>query len=199
MAERGPPTKRGLGALQRALETAAQRLRPGQTGAHMPISSRLSTWVGILSAATGGFFALKTYEADVDKKVDESVAKTFELVERFHEGELGAARLRVTTYVEARRHCDSRMVTDDLTDNDFIVVLDYFDLAHACVAAKLCDGATATRFFGPYADFQWPVLTRIVDELRARPQTLRADSGFGEGMKAFARTPTPAPPCEGNF
>lgn len=195
-----PGRPRRLAWAQSFLGGAAERLRPkGEAARALPVSSRLATWVGIASAVTGGFFGIRTYQEDVAKKVDERVAKTFDLVERFHEGELGAARLRVTTYVEARRHCDARMISQDLVDNDFVIVLDFFDLARSCVEADLCDPATAARFFSPYANFQQPILEKVVADLRAAPQTMRADSGFGEGMKAFAANPTPAPPCKGNF
>jgi hypothetical protein len=193
-----PGGKSPAGA-QKFLAGLGSKLRPKEGASFMPVSARLATWVGMASAIAGGFFALRTYEADVGKQVDESVAKTFELVQRFHEGELSAARIRVNSYVDARRHCDSRMIAEDLTDNDFVVVLDFFDLVHACVEADLCDEAAATRFFAPYANFQQPILSKVVEELRAAPQSLRSDSAFGEGMKAFAADPTPAPPCRGAF
>ena len=174
------------------------KLGGGSPGA-MPISSRLATWVGIGSACIGGFLGLDTYKTDVDKKVDQSVAQTFEMVSKFNTPEMASARLKALSYVEAKRYCDSRIIARDLIDNDFITVIDFFDLVHACNEAGLCDRATAERFFGPYANYQWPILEKIVEEMRSKEQSLRADSGFGEGMKSFASEPTPAPPCDGNF
>jgi len=186
--------------LHRAIDVAARRLRhnPHGQGA-MPVSSRLSTWVGIVTACIGGFLGLDAYRADVAKKVDQSVEKTFDLVLRFNEAPLSQTRLKVASYVDAKRYCDARLINRDLVNQDFITVLDFFDVAHACVEAKLCDGPTAAKFLSPYANYQWPVLSGVVEELRAETQSLRADAGFGAGMAAFADAPLAAPPCNGNF
>lgn len=165
----------------------------------MPISNRLSTWVGIVSAMIGGFIGLNTYQTDVEKKVDQSVAKTFDMIHRFNEPGLSDVRLRVLSYVEAKRYCDARIISRDLIDNDFVKVIDFFDLVHACVDAQLCDRATAERFFTPYAEYQWPILSKIVEDLSKGEQSLRADARFGEGMAAFAVSPSEPPPCDGNF
>lgn len=171
----------------------------GGTGAGGTVSARLSTWVGIMSAMIGGFLGLNTYHEDVAKKVDQSVEKTFDMVHRFNAPEIAGPRLRVLSYVDAKRYCDARIISRELIDNDFIVVLDFFDLASACVESGLCDRPTAERFFAPYANYQQPVLTGIVEELRGQEHSLRADARFGDGMNAFALSPTPAPPCDGNF
>ena len=165
----------------------------------MPISSRLATWVGIISAMIGGYLGLDTYKSDVAKKVDQSVEKTFDMVHRFNGAEMDGPRTRVLSYVYARRYCDARMVSRDLTDEDYADVIDYFDLVSACVDAQLCDRASAERFFTPYANYQWPILETVVERMRSAEQALRADSNFGEGMRALALTPLPAPPCDGNF
>lgn len=178
----------------------ARRLKPGMsTPGAMPVSSRLATWVGIGSACIGGFLGLDTYKADVGKKVDQSVAQSFGLVLQFNAPELEGPRSRTLSYVEAKRFCDARYISRELTDQDFITVLDFFDLVHACTESGLCDRPTADRFFGPYANYQWPILEKTVEEMRSQEQSIRADSNFGEGMKSFASNPTLAPPCDGNF
>ncbi len=186
-----------LNTLGRLLTGMAARMR-GASGA-MPVSSRLSTWVGIVSASIGGFFGLKTYETDVAKQVDESVAKTFEMVTLYNEEQLADARRKVLSYVKAKRYCDARIIDRDLTEADHIAVLEFYDVLHACTQADLCDLETANRFFAPYANYHWPILSSVVDTIKSREQSMRADSGFGEGMSVFAATPTPAPPCDGNF
>ena len=182
------------------MSAAARRLRenPHGTG-QMPVSSRLATWVGIISACIGGFLGLDTYKTDVSKKVDQSVEKTFDMIHRFNEPQLSGPRERVLSYVLARRYCDARIFSRELTDTDYIRVLDFFDLVHACVEAGLCNVETAQQFFSPYANYQWPILEQQVAELRDYEQSMRADSDFGAGMKALALNPTPAPPCDGNF
>lgn len=186
--------------MRRQLAALSRRLRPSAAApGAMPISSRLATWVGIGSACIGGFLGLDTYKTDVAKKVDQSVEKTFDMIHRFNEPGLAATRLRVLSYVDARRHCDSRIMSRELIDNDFVTVIDFFDLVDACVVSGLCDRETASRFFAPYANYQWPILEKIVAEQRAQEQSLRADIDFGSGMKSFATAPTTAPPCDGNF
>jgi hypothetical protein len=39
----------------------------------------------------------------------------------------------------------------------------------------------------------------VVEELRNAEQSMRADAGFGEGMRGFAVAPSDPPPCDGNF
>ena len=186
--------------LRRFLTAAARRLRENHHGAgQMPVSARLSTWVGIISAMIGGFLGLDTYRSDVSKKVDQNVEKTFEMIHRFNEPQMAEPRLRVLSYVDARRYCDSRIISRELIDNDFVTVIDYFDLVNVCVEANLCDRETTEKFFAPYANYQWPILTKIIEELSTKEQSLRKDSGFGDGLTALAITPTPAPPCDGNF
>lgn len=186
--------------LRRYLARASRRLRENPHGeGQMPISSRLATWVGIGSAIIGGFLGLDTYKSDVAKNVDQSVAKTFDMVHRFNAPEMDEPRTRVLSYVYARRYCDARYISRDLNDEDYTDVIDFFDLVSACVDANLCDQASAERFFTPYANYQWPILEIAVERIRGVEQSLRADSAFGEGMKRFALNPTPAPPCDGNF
>ncbi|MBT8473538.1 MAG: hypothetical protein HKN14_05360 [Marinicaulis sp.] len=162
-------------------------------------ASQLSTWVGIVSAIIGGFLALETYRKDVAKSVDQSVEQTFEMVDKFKGPTLSAAHARTLSYVEAKRFCDARMISRDLTDLDIITVIDFFDLAYACVDAGLCDRETAFQFFAPYANFHWPILNSIVDEYKAAPQSLRTDANFGVGLRGFAAAPVEAAACDGNF
>ncbi len=186
--------------LRQYFGAVSKRLRENPHGqGQMPISSRLATWVGILSAMVGGFLGLDTYRTDVAKQVDQSVEKTFDLVHRFNAPEMDGARTRVLSYVYARRYCDARFFSRELTDEDYADVIDFFDLVDTCVDAKLCDRATAERFFTPYANYQWPILQTVVARMRGAEQSLRADSAFGSGMERLAVTPLAAPPCDGNF
>ena len=121
------------------------------------------------------------------------------MIHRFNEPRMADARLKVLSYVDAKRYCDSRIISRELIDNDFVIVLDFYDLAYACVDAGLCDRATAEKFFSPYANYQWPILEKTVEELQGQEQSIRKDANFAVGMKSFASDPTPAPPCDGNF
>ena len=164
--------------------------------------NRAATWVAMISAITGGYVGLSTYSLDVSKKVDQSVEKSFEMIQAYNGADIAEARERVMSYVYARRACDSRMINRDLSDADFVRVLEFFDLVHACVDADLCDQATTKRFFEPHASFQWPVLTIVVDKMRAESNasiSVRSDPGFAIGMAALADPDSSAPPCDGNF
>jgi hypothetical protein len=164
--------------------------------------NRAATWVAMVSAITGGYVGLSTYRLDVSKQIDQSVEKSFEMVQLYNSEDLVDARARVMSYVYAKRECDARYINRDLTDADYVRVLEFFDLAHACVEAALCDEATATRFFEPHASFQWPILKTVVEKMRSSEYasiSVRSDPGFAIGMAAFADPEAQAPPCDGNF
>lgn len=183
------------------LTRMAHALRLTRYGAGSGLSTA-ATWVAMISALTGGFIGLGTYQTDVSKRVDQKVEKTFEMIHHYNSEELYDARTRVLSYVMARRACDSRLIDRELTDNDFVRTLEFFDLVHACTEADLCDEETAIRFFGPHANFKWPVLERTVGQMRDAANASvspRADPSFAIGMKALAITPIEAPACDGNF
>ena len=164
--------------------------------------NRAATWVAMISAITGGYVGLSTYSLDVSKQIDQSVEKSFEMVQAYNSEDLTEARARVLSYVYAKRECDARYISRDLTDADYVHVLEFFDLAHACVEAGLCDEATARRFFEPHSSFQWPVLKTVVEKMRSAEFasiSVRSDPSFALGMAAFADPEATAPPCDGNF
>ena len=147
----------------------------------------------------GGTIALQTYRLDVSKRVDESVDKAFEIIMLHNDETYGAARTNVRSYVLARRECDSRIMSRDLTDDDFIRMIEFYDLAHACVEAELCDAEVTNTFFSRHANFDWPILQRTVETLRSSSLSLQKDDAFAKGYAAFATDPVMPPPCEGNF
>jgi len=158
-----------------------------------------STWVAMVTAIIGGFVALTTYRTDVSKQIDQSVEKSFDMVSVWNGDALNGPRKRVLSYVYARRACDARMFSRELTDDDFVRVIEFFDLVHACTEAKLCDKKTASEFFSPHANFQWPILERTVAEMNDSTFAIRSDPNFARGIKALAGTPIEAEPCDGNF
>ena len=174
---------------------AAHRASNGAAAAQ----TNASTWVAMVTAIIGGFVALSTYRTEVSKQIDQSVAKTFEMISTWNGDSLVTPRKHVLSYVYARRACDARMANRDLTDDDFVRVIEFFDLVHACVEANLCDGATAQAFFSPHANFQWPILERSVEKMSESEMAIRSDPNFATGMKTLASSPIPAEPCDGNF
>ena len=164
--------------------------------------SGAATWVAMISAITGGYVGLSTYQLDVSKQIDQSVEKSFEMIQAYNSEDMTEPRARVMSYVYAKRECDARYIDRDLNDADYVRVLEFFDLVHACVDAKLCDEATSKRFFEPHASFQWPILSQVVENMRSETyasMSVRTDSGFAIGMAAFADPEASAPPCDGNF
>ena len=95
--------------------------------------NRAATWVAMISAITGGVIGLSTYRMDVNKQIDESVEKSFEMIQAYNSSDLSQARSRVMSYVYARRECDARYISRDLTDDDYVRVLEFYDLVHLCV------------------------------------------------------------------
>lgn len=164
--------------------------------------NRAATWVAMISAIMGGYVGLSTYQLDVSKQVDQSVEKSFEMIQAYNSSDLTDARARVMSYVHAKRQCDARYINRELTQADHIRVLEFFDLVYACIEADLCDDAAARRFFTPHASFQWPILSEVVDAMRSSEQAnyaVRSDPNFAVGMAALAAPDSSAPPCDGNF
>ena len=158
-----------------------------------------STWVAMVTAIIGGFVALSTYRTDVAKQIDQSVEKTFDMISTWNGDNLRDPRQRVLSYVYARRACDARLISRDLTDDDFVRVLEFYDLVYACMNAELCDTKTARQFFAPHANFHWPILKRTAEEMSESTMAIRSDPDFALGMKHLATNPIEAEPCDGNF
>lgn len=178
--------------------TAAIRVSSETVDTHR-IQTKISTWIIMACSLIGGFIALQTYRLDVSKDVDESVAKTFDLIMLHNGEEYDRSRRHVRSYVIAKRECDARIISRDLTDDDYIRMVEFYDLVLACVEADLCDADTSYGFFSRHANYDWPILTGVVENLRVGYPALKADDGFGRGYAAFATNPVEAPPCEGNF
>jgi hypothetical protein len=153
----------------------------------------------MICSIIGGFVALQTYRFDVSKQVDESVAKAFEMIMVHNSKEYEAARKNVRSYVVAKRECDARIIARDLTDDDFIRLIEFYDLAYACVEARLCDADVSRSFFARHANFDWPILLGVSEKLRSNTLSFKDDTEFAKGHPGFATTPIDAPPCDGNF
>lgn len=184
---------------QRVTElTAALKVSSQSVNMHR-VQTRISTWIIMACSLIGGAIALQTYRLDVSKQVDQSVDKAFEIIMLHNSETYGTARTRVRSYVLARRECDARIISRDLTDDDFIRMIEFYDLAQACVEAELCDAKVTNTFFSRHANFDWPILQRSVETLRSSSLSLQKDDAFAKGYAAFATAPVKAPECKGNF
>lgn len=178
--------------------TAALKLSSKTVDMHR-IQTRLSTWIIMACSIIGGAIALQTYRLDVSKNVDESVVKAFDIIMLHNGEEYQQARNHVRSYVLARRECDARIISRDLTDDDFVRMIEFYDLAHACVEAGLCEREVTHTFFGRHANFDWPILETVTARLRANSLSLKEDDAFAKGYAAFATNPLTSQPCDGNF
>lgn len=184
---------------QRVAElTAALKLSSKTVDMHR-VQTRISTWIIMGCSLIGGVIALQTYRLDVSKNVDESVAQAFELIMLHNGEEYLQARSHVRSYVLARRQCDARIMSRDLTDEDFVRIIELYDLANACVEAKLCNAEVTQTFFGRHANFDWPILEDVTQKLRASSLGLEQDTAFAKGHAVFANNHVAAPPCNGDF
>lgn len=163
------------------------------------IQTKISTWIIMACSLIGGFIALQTYRLDVSKDVDQSVAKVFDMIMLHNGAEYDQSRRHVRSYVIAKRECDARIMSRDLTDDDYVRMVELYDVVLACVEAKLCDSETSYAFFSRHANYDWPILDGVVENLRNAYPALKADKGFGRGYAALATAPITAPLCEGNF
>lgn len=184
---------------QRVTELTAAIKASSQTVNMHRVQTRISTWIIMACSLIGGAIALQTYRLDVSKNVDESVAQAFEMIMLHNGEEYESARQHVRSYVLARRECDARIMSRDLTDDDFTRMIEFYDLTYACVEAKLCDENVTRTFFARHANFDWPILQRVSEDLRTSSLSLQDDTAFAKGYAAFATNPVKAPPCEGNF
>ncbi len=187
------PLKQRVSELTSALKASSKAVNTHR------VQTKISTWILMACSIIGGVVALQTYRFDVSKEVDESVAKAFELIMEHNGEEYEVARKNVRSYVLARRECDSRIMSRELTDDDFIRMIEFYDLAYVCVEAGLCDADVTQAFFARHANFDWPILSGVSEKLRSSSLSLKGDTEFAKGHAAFATSPIEAPPCEGNF
>jgi hypothetical protein len=121
------------------------------------ISTVLGTWVAILSAAAGGYFAYTEFKAQGDearaqnqRRMDERTLQTFHMYEAFRNSDMLARRASFDT-----------MRSDDPALDFWI---NYFDTVQACVESGLCDQTLVDQLFKPYAIASLDeVQCRIVD------------------------------------
>ena len=184
---------------QRISELTAAIRQSSETVDTHRIQTRISTWIIMACSLIGGIIALQTYRLDVSKDIDESVAKSFEMIMLHNGEEYDLSRRHVRSYVIAKRECDARIISRDLTDDDYIRMIELYDLVLDCVNANLCDADTSYAFFSRHANYDWPIMTGVLDNLREGYSALQADENFGRGYQAFATAPIDAPPCDGNF
>lgn len=164
-------------------------------------SAQIATWVGIISAMTGGFFTIEAYRDEVAKKVDERVVGTFERIEKFNEVEFRNIRDKIAAEAFARRICDVRAQARDLSLNEAYAFVDFYDVVALCADADLCEPKLTEDYFGPYADSVWLTIKPFIEHVRNKEKARGTEQPrFGYGLQTFATNPTPLKEsCEANF
>lgn len=122
------------------------------------ISAIAGTWVSIVAAIVGAFFALQAYRADTEtrrmelaKRTDERVQASLRLAEDLHRADLVQARSRLRTQLAQRTNACSNTAETNANPYDVFAVVEYFDRAKLCADAGLCDRGSLTRLVEPYA------------------------------------------------
>lgn len=124
----------------------------GERSSFSDWSAILGTWVSIVGAVVGGYFALQTYSEEVDKMEDARVVQTFDLFEMFNTGERLESRARIYEYLRAQAEGDDSI---GVASNDVYVFVDFYDALQICVERELCDRELAIRLFQSYAVPVW--------------------------------------------
>jgi hypothetical protein len=151
------------------------------------ISTILGTWVAILSAAAGGYFAYTEFKAQGDearaqnqRRMDERTLQTFRMYEDFRNSDMLARRAKFDT-----------MRSDDPALDFWI---NYFDTVQACVESSLCDQTLVDQLFKPYAIASLDeVQCRIVD-VREIEKDYKLPRQQGYGLLMISGVAEPA--CE---
>jgi hypothetical protein len=195
VAQSGP---KDLGVPRRRVRTRAS------TGAKMQfkdVSAVLGTWVSIAAAVIGGYLAIDSYKADVaarvaaeHKRVDEKVQAAFQMIEEFHRPDFISMRSRLVESAGQGAPCRDFTPPSAISPQEVYTLVEYFDRAHICIDAGLCDKAVTEQLLSPYADWWWPWLERQVNDTRTQEGTA-VGAGYGMGLKAFATSPHRAPQC----
>lgn len=163
------------------------------------ISAVLGTWVGIVSAIIGGYFAIQSYNADIAqrreadaKRVDERVQAAFAMVDRFNESDFVPMRSRLVRSFETGANCNNFLGdTSPIPRQEVYTIVEYFDRANACVERGLCDGDTVKQLLGPYATWWAPALEDHIQTTRQQDAGIPGSERYGAGLQALA-TPTQA-------
>lgn len=162
------------------------------------LSNAVATWVGVLSAVTGGYMALDSYQEDTRKRVDERQQAAFAQVGTFLGRDFVPIRDKVRSYVQARWSCDGQPFQSfGLSETELSTYIEMFDMVEACRSAGLCDAATVERFFSPYARSGFPVLRDFVEATRTTNNALQLDVPFGSGFERLAGDDPKGPACGG--
>jgi hypothetical protein len=162
------------------------------------LSTLAATWLGLLAAIAGGYGTLQTYRAQVDKEIDERKLQTFRLIEKFGSKDLSEMRERILPLVTTDTFCDgAAFAKSGLTLSQMFAFVEFFDLVQTCVDARLCDGELAYEAFGPYANWHWPGMQRVIEQTRAAERAMDLKKPYGHGLQSLARKPGYVSKCGG--
>jgi hypothetical protein len=151
------------------------------------ISAIAGTWVSIVAAAAGAFFALQAYQADIQtrrtavaRQTDERVLASLRLAEDYHRADMIQARSRLRDQLARRTNACTNTAETTANPYDVFAVVEFFDRAKLCADAGLCDRGSLTRLVEPYAS---TLHVGLAYHVRLQ-QT--EHPGYGSGIADFA-------------
>ena len=162
-------------------------------------SDIIATWVTIIGVFSGGIFAVLQY---VDRASGERVRETLQYVEKYNEGSLLQARIRLENFwnprteeVFAKQRQGERAlyayldaaIRRNRLEGDASLLNSFFDNLRTCTCANLCDLATVERFFGKDAFDLNGLLFPYAAEQRKRLN----DASIGASLELLAKSRKP--------
>lgn len=181
--------KGGLAAMQITKETLEK----------IKLASEIATaWIGVLALIGGGGFAIQQY---IDKKHDDRVKETLNFLDRYYDDPFLSARAELSKAWDAHAHEEDELLGSPSSTNEAIhkffvkvvhdehiegassMVVDFYGALDSCVMEKICDRATARRFFQDDAKVYYHRgYAYIMEQRKDRNIHL-----FGSGMENFAK------------
>ena len=99
-------------------------------------------------------------------------------------------RERILPLATMDKFCDAEAVAKSgLTVSQMFAFVEFFDLVQTCVDARLCDDELAYEAFGPYANWHWPAMQRMIQQTRNAERAMGLKKPYGHGLQTLARKP----------
>jgi hypothetical protein len=155
----------------------------------------LATWVGIVAAIVGGYFALTTYYREAEKTLDDRKKQTLEMARLYYSEEFVRVRRTIMAEDLTKLQCEPASVITDKNKVDYFSHVEFFDMVEICIETDLCDRTTAQDFFSAYANWHWPFLRAHIEGVRKSEAGFELKRPYGTGLEKLATSPASLPGC----
>jgi hypothetical protein len=159
------------------------------------VSTILATWIGIVSAITGGFFALQAYRADVAKRIDDRTLITFDLIKIFHSADMRGVRKPALDMAYSYLNCKPLPSNRDDDPLPLFTFVEFFDIVQSCIEANLCNSSLARQYFSPTANGHFEALKRHIEAVRSSESGQDLPNPYGHGLEQLATNPLKGGAC----